>query len=231
MEPIQYLNSTNYFAENALAESPYGVVFWIFILFNVIAIALAKIVGSNYFKSLFYTSLFNRYLLQNSQEDLKLRSFGSVILSLSYINSIALVATIVLGQAFGKTTFIFIGAFLSLILIKGLLMRSVTLISMIRNGVEEHFLNHLVYFQIGSILITAVLLFAPLIGPEFQSAYQVLLIAIIGLLILVRDFQSLIRSIQSRISIFYIILYLCTLELLPLVLIIYTLVSKFEEFN
>lgn len=231
MNSIDFINTASELSEKTLIENEFNLLYWGIIIFNLICIAIAKTLNPAYLSNLFYTSIFNRLLLQNSQEDLKLKSIGSLLLTLVYFNSVAIVITLIKQSPINLLVIEISVAIIIVALFKFAIMRSLSYISLQEDGVHEHYLNHLVFYQIAGIILTTLLIVIPFIPIEFRFPYLIGIISIIGFLIFIREVQSFIRAIKLRISLFYIILYLCTLELLPLVLIIYTLVSNIEEFN
>ncbi|MGV6860152.1 MAG: DUF4271 domain-containing protein [Putridiphycobacter sp.] len=85
---------------------------------------------------------------------------------------------------------------------------------------------HLKYYQLIGLVIFPIFLlsyFTPEVVKNF--IYYSALFIYFGL-ILYREFRLFLIAIQERISFLYIILYLCTLEILPLILVIKILVGK-----
>jgi hypothetical protein len=107
---------------------------------------------------------------------------------------------------------LFVGALLKLIVIQLLIFFTNSKI-----GFQDHHINHLLFFQIGGIILTPILIFTEYIPTGYHEHTLIGILILVGLIIVIREFQSLTRAIQYKISLFYIILYLCTLELLPLV--------------
>lgn len=212
-------------------EINYELVFWIFIGLNLIFFAIAKTSNQNYFKILFTTAIINRQLGQNVQEDLKLNSTASILLTVSYFTSLALlISDLVFGEHSIAALFIF-GILVSLILLKWAVIMSISFVTQTKSGILEHIYNHAIFFQIGGVLLTFVL-FASHFFPEAWQVYiSIGLVIIIGLLLLLREIQSLLRALKARVPVLYIILYLCTLELLPLVVLIYGLSNDLKGLN
>ena len=94
------------------------------------------------------------------------------------------------------------------------------------------------YYQIIGILllpgIIAILFFPhrtnidiQLFGQKSQNVGEVYCSFLLGIFYIIRLFQSIRQSLDVKISWYYIILYLCTLEILPLVVAYLLLVGKF----
>jgi hypothetical protein len=102
--------------------------------------------------------------------------------------------------------------------IKVLLYRLVGSIAMLKEQTEELIFNIKLYYKVlGLFLLPFVTVHAILAGTNFMTIW------IMAGLIIVMYVSTIFRSIflghQKDISIFYLILYLCTLEILPLLLI------------
>ena len=94
------------------------------------------------------------------------------------------------------------------------------------------------YYQIIGVLllpgIIAILFFPhstnvniQLFGQKSQNVGEVYCSFLLGIFYIIRLFQSIRQSLDVKISWYYIILYLCTLEILPLVVAYLLLVGKF----
>ena len=143
MDPIEFINSGQVISDKLISENPFNVFFWILIVFNLLSIAIAKAAHRNYLKTLFSTSVLNRYLMQNVQEDLKLKSFGSFLLTLSYFNSFAIIVSFLAGEPIGLFTMKILAILIVGILLKLALMKSISFISITRIGREEHYLREI----------------------------------------------------------------------------------------
>lgn len=194
-------------------------------IFNVLAIAYTRTANPGYFSVLFRTGVYNRQLYQNTQEDLRMNSLASVMLTISYFNVFAVLTGAVFP--FLKPVFLLIVAFvvMSAVLIKYVLMWLTGFIIDSRAGISEHWVNHLIFFQIAATVITPVLCFSHFLTQSVQQVIFAVLLMFLLMTVLAREFQSFMRAIRLRISVVYIILYLCTLELLPLVVLIREFVS------
>ena len=93
-----------------------------------------------------------------------------------------------------------------------------------RDGLSEHWMNHLIYFQLVAVILTPVLALTHFLAQSVQGALFYGFAFFLVTAILVREAQSIIRALRQRVSIVYIILYLCALELIPLIVLIRVLV-------
>ncbi len=200
-------------------------------LFNLIAIALVRTLNPSYLKVLLHTALHNRQLVNNLREDLNLTRFSSILLNFTFFSSIAVIVWIATESTHIIDT-LFIALFLLLIsLVKLIVIALTSLLTNTKLGIQEHLLNHFIFYQIGGVILTPILIFTHYVPESYHQLLLTILFSIIGLFIVVREFQSLVRALQYKISIFYIILYLCTLELLPLMVGIRVFILNSEVLN
>ena len=189
--------------------------FWVFMIFNLVCFALVKSVQNGYFKSLFRTAIINRQLLQNVQEDLKLTKYYSYLLAFTYFTSFACILIHFISNSYSEFAIPILGGLLSITVLKWLVIWMISFVSKTNSGTTEHILNHAIFFQIGGLILTPILILTHFAPTIYQMAISIGLVAIIVLLILIREIQSLLRALKARIPALYIILYLCTLEMLP----------------
>ncbi|NOQ71647.1 MAG: DUF4271 domain-containing protein [Crocinitomix sp.] len=185
--------------------------------FNLVVFALVRTLNPGYLRLLFRTAFNNRQLVNNIREDLNLRGITSILLNLTYFTCAGVIAWKTTRSDIHNTILIlvaalFIGAFIKLIIIQLLMFFTSAKI-----GFQEHLINHLLFFQIGGILLTPILIFTQYIPTSYREITLIAILILLALIIFIREFQSLTRAMQHKISFFYIIVYLCTLELLPLV--------------
>lgn len=212
-------------------RSNYEMFFWILMGANIILIALAKNLNQNYFRALFRTAIFNRHLLQNVQEELKLQSASSILLTLTYFTNLAVLFSFALSSDYGKFMLILLGVLVGAALIKWAAMWSAMFVVEQRSGIIEHGMNHLIFYQVGGLILTPILIVSHFFPSEIYELIVFGCLIFTGVLLLYRDVQSIGRAIKVRISPLYIILYLCTLEIMPFVLIIYAFVNNNTGLN
>jgi len=226
MNEIDFFQNTTMTGEGDLLRPTFDWVFWLFMLFNVFAIAYIRTLHPRYFGVLFRTGIYNRQLYQNIQDDLKLNGAGSVLLTISYFNCIAIItSSLIFPDSPVWVPLAFLVGIVVIFLLKYSLIKSIGYLSQTREGTSEHWINHLIFFQISGILITPVLCFTHFLSQSVQYRVMLMLAILVGIMIFIREIQSFIRAIRVRVSLLYIILYLCTLEIIPLVVIIKALVK------
>lgn len=228
---MDILNKTSEIGNEILLPAQMDLIFWILMLGNLVLIAISKTLNQSYLGVLFTTGVMNRQLLQKIQEELKLNSASSILLTLTYFNSVALIATYAISEGYGTLALLIAAILIGGLLIKWFFMWTVSFIGETRSGIAEHGMNHLIYYQIGGIILTPILIFSHFLPFNTYTYIIIGCLIFIGVLILFREIQSIGRAIKARIGALYIILYLCTLEILPLVLFIYAFVNDFNGLN
>lgn len=225
MNEIEFIQNTNSTGVEQLIQTSFDWVFWSLMAFNVFAIAYIRTANRGYFSVLFKTGIYNRQLYQNTQEDLRLNGAGSILLTLSYFNCVAIVATYLIPGSEHWLTFVILAGIAAVVFLKYGLIKTLSFVSQTNEGTSEHWINHLIFFQITGVIMTPVLCFSHFSAQSVQNSTMLSLALLVCLMIFIREFQTFIRAIRLRVSPIYIILYLCTLEIIPLVVIIKALVK------
>ncbi len=220
MFPVEETVSSTSFPEMTAVADQFNWVFWILMGFNLCCFAVVRSVNPRYFRSLFTTAIFNRQLLQNAQEELRLFGGSSILLNIAYFNCVAVVVSRIALNDINGYTFVLMLILLAFAAVKLLLMQFLAFAVKSNEGIYEHTLNHLVYFQTAAIILTPVFIFTYFVPAQITDSVNLFSSVILLIIIFLREVQTLGRILRRRIGILYIILYLCTLELLPFVLLI-----------
>jgi hypothetical protein len=91
---------------------------------------------------------------------------------------------------------------------------------------NEYLRNIFLFNKIFGLIVFPLLVAHPFIDIKFRFIFIYAGIIIFVLLFILRIFRGIVISVKNKFSIFYIILYLCTLEILP-VLIFYKLYNSY----
>lgn len=216
MEPMEIVNQVNELRQPTQLANSFNLIFWILMGVNLVIFAIVRSTNSGYIRSLFMTALYNRPLNNNLSERLDLSHFSSILLTLTYFHVLAPIIWMAMHVQDDIYMLYLALILLAMALAKLGLIAFLEFIFYDKRGLQEHRLNHLIFFQIGGIILTPLLIFTHYVSDDYVNLTLLILSGILALLVFVREIQSLIRAIQFRISIFYIILYLCTLEIIPL---------------
>lgn len=194
----------------------FNYVFWLMMTFNLIAIALSKTLNPGYLITLFRAALSNRQLMNNVREDIDIWKTTSVLLNLAYFHCLAIISWMILGIKDPIFIFYIAITLVGISILKLVGIRIISFITNSSNGTSEHLHNHFVFYQLGAVILTPILIFTHYVPASYVNIVLLIIASITSFLILVREFQSLTQAFQYKISIFYIILYLCTLEIMPI---------------
>ena len=197
-------------------DHSFDVFFWILMGFNLVVFALVKTTNPGYIRNLFVTALYNRPLNNNLSERLAIQHYSSILLNLTYFHALAPILLMGVHNSKDRHHFFLALILVGLAVIKMVIIVFLEFILNDKRGLQEHRMNHLIFFQIGGLVLTPILIFTHYISDDYVNLMLIILASIVILLVLIREIQTIIRAIQFRISVFYIILYLCTLEIIPL---------------
>lgn len=204
--------------------------FGLFIAFGLMAIT--KLLNKNVFNTLLVVNTKVSTIEQYLKEVYNLNSGWSFILLGNYWLSFSLLGYVIAG-------FLGYDSLITLLLVTImpiawvlLSQLNVYLVSLLTG--EYDLLKKLIYFRIVGVQLLGVVLFVIcttwiLIDSPLRTVLIISLIAV-GAEFILRIFKSMSFARQQRISWYYIILYICTLEILPL-LVFYYLVDRSFKFN
>lgn len=202
---------------------------WVFfvILLLYIGIGLIRLFFYSTFQGIIYGFFNERILMQISKEDSMLTSWPYIFLYAIF--SLAMGLFIVIQQsAFSASSpltilyFLKISAFVAvLFVVKILLIRIISVIFEIERLAREYItVLYLVYFN-SMLLLMPMLLFVtflPVFYFKFILIFYVIIVSLLFLYRFLRTAWSLLGNL--RFSIFYLILYLCTLEVIPILILV-----------
>lgn len=205
-------------------NSTYYNFFWILAIVGILTITLAKINNTSYISGLFqFSKNFN-------QNNLSSKSLSAPLLLLNYLISISLLGYILI-ESLGLTInasqpkqifSIFIGLLVFHLIKTGL--QYIIANWFLRKDVFD-IKNTLQQYQITGIILLPLAIFSVYQSPDFKFFVSILCMVILLISYLIFWYYSFKDSLQYKISLFYIFLYLCTLEILPFLLVAKFLLS------
>lgn len=200
-----------------------NVLIYILIL-SFFLITIAKYRNGKIFVILTKLLLSSKNVEHVLKEELRLGSLSSVTLMLNYFIALATSITLVFYFTFHYTV---ISALMSGIAFSGffiiLQLLGLFLMGLVSNEFKLVFnviTETLLLFESFGIFFF-VLTFLWLLNPEYSQIFDKVFLLFIGINFLIRFTKSSLISLQRGISWYYIILYLCTLEILPMLGIYY----------
>jgi hypothetical protein len=192
---------------------------WVVIGLCILTILLSRIINSNYIVALFKSKDFS---FSNNKVSLISLLLNYIFTLSLFIKSIIEMNGRLLISPF-YTYLILTSILIGITIIKFLTMLSITNIFGGKNNF--HTFYHLKFYQITGVVMLPLYIFSYFFNEK--SKFYLLSFAFIlyVLLIIIREMSAFIIAIKNSVSFLYIILYLCTLEILPLILFIKILVG------
>ena len=205
---------------------------WLLVILGllVIGLGLVRIFFTSTFQNIVYGLFNERILMQISKEDSILTSWPYIFLYLIFSMSLGLFALIYYaslqgGHIINMLNFVKISSLVAvLFVLKILLIRIISVTFETERVVREYIsILYLLYFNSAIFLLPLLvyLLFSP--TKSFQSIL-IIYLAVVGVVFIYRFVRTGLGLIgHLKFSIFYLILYLCTLEIAPILILVKTL--------
>lgn len=199
------------------------------VVISFVLITFAKFQNNHIFSSLIKLLFANKNFEQILKEDLKLSSSSSIALVINYFFIISTCVFLGIQASMNlsiQNTIIFSIAIPIVVFILQLL--SLWIIGFITKEIKlivVPLLETIVIIEfIGFILFFLALIWV--LNPQFSNYFLIAFAFLLGLGFILRFFKSLFSVLNKGVPLYYIILYFCTLEILPL-FIAYYYVGKY----
>lgn len=200
-------------------DSGYLQILGAIIFLSFFLLALVKRSNYRVFETLVSLFLNSSNLEQRMKDSLKLTSFASVLLLINYLVIFSVCSYlffdyIQLLPTWVNLWFTFLIPSCLLIIQIGfvLVVNWVTGANLPMNAIIG---NTLIVIELTGLLLSLLALFW-LLNPEFTYQATVVFISLLALTQIVRVFKNSITVLNSGVGWYYILLYFCTLEILPL---------------
>jgi len=201
------------------------------VVISFIIITFAKFQNHSIFHSLFKLVVANKNFEQIFKEDLKILSSSSIALMINYFLIISTCVYLSLQTKWGDkfenpialSLAIPIGVFLLQIAslwIVGLVTKEIKLIMV--PLLETTVIIEIIGFFLFFLALIWVL------NPQYSEYFLITFSIILLIGFIIRFFKSLFAVLRKGVSWYYIILYFCTLEILPLFIVYYYGIEKFQ---
>lgn len=206
-------------------------VFWVFLI-SLMVLAYLKVNYQKGIGDLFRTMGNRRLLIQVMREELSSSNRAASLLLIVFFLSAGMLFYhlhqlfhISLLPGNGLLSYLQIsGVLVFAYLIKSLTIRFVGLLSNGEQGLLEYDYTFWLYNKTLGILLLPLLIFGTYVGTPLARYFILFSIGLMMIFYLLRIGRGILHAIQYRVRAFYIILYLCTLEILPLA-ILFKLIS------
>jgi len=124
-----------------------------------------------------------------------------------------------------KLFFAILGVLLMLYFLKGILFKALDFIFLSKGEFIHYFNTVFIYNRMVGLFLLPIIAILPFISKNAMSTMFYIGFFVIGLFYLLRIFRGIQIGIKNKLSIFYLILYLCALEILP-IMVVYKLVAS-----
>lgn len=213
---IEYISNSSFQLETI--NHSFDWLNWTMVAICVLAIIASRISNYNYIPN-----LFKQKTNYNSNQT-TLKKFSSIILTANYV----VILTLFIWQYLTITGVNFFSPIVLFVIIFGGLIVGIfskfAIIYMVdvvfNRKVHFHINLHLSYFQLSGVLLVPFYILSFFAPVEIKSNVYLVVLVLFSLTLIIRELKSLFTALNNRISLLYIILYLCTLEILPLILAI-----------
>ena len=218
---LQIVNSVSQEVPNALEPKVETYTMYLIALLSLsfLLVALSRIGNTKAIATVIAVSFKTNGVDQVLKENMRLSSFSSIILLFNYFIGFGLCTFLILHRililddgwamiiAFGLPFVLFLNEFLGPIIVGFLTgeLKKTTIPSM----------NTITGNQFFGLIFSILALFW-IMNPEFNQWFLWVFISVICLKYLIRMFKSSIVVLTNGVSWYYLILYFCTLEILPL---------------
>ncbi len=209
------------------------------LLLGILAIAfflilIAHLYNNRSLRFVLNSSLKINGLDQLLRENMRISSFSSLLLLANYLVCFSLCLYLILTRIYfsqGVNAVI-----LSFLIPLGLLIYEVVglLISTWLTGEQKKIKGTIVHTLLGNQLSGLILLMIALfwiMNPDKNQFFFLLFLSIIAMKYFIRLVKSSITVIREGVPLYYIILYFCTLEILPLFIVSYLIRVNFNEIS
>lgn len=166
------------------------------------------------------------------KEALKVGIGSGALLFLNFIVSFTLCGFLFFQNNFDGllTWLISFGITFSFIILQIFGYRFVAFVSGTKEIVEGISIINKNTWQFGGILLL-MLSYLWILDSKNEMIYRIVFISVIGFMVLLRVIKGILFSLNRRISWYYFILYLCTLEILPAIVLLKVAVSNLSLGN
>ena len=192
----------------------------IFLIGSFLLLTIAKLSSPNLKLNLIYGVLKNKGITKITREEFPISILTNSCLFINFILVSEVSAYIYFKSISLESNFSFLLFSFPLIIIIQPLLTSyfIELLTGESGLLLEVRLNSWLFLKISSIFITINLVFW-VFNPNHEIIYSTILFYIYGLIYSIRLIQGLTFAISKGISLYYIILYFCTFELLPFAIV------------
>ena len=194
----------------------------------VLGLCILTLISSRILNFEYLTTFFKKspdYFSTNKASVLSL-VFNFILTSSFFLKQVILAPPLSFSFFKNNNLLIYLTLFLSISALIILKFLTLYLLRILFNTKSNYILYyHLKYYQMMGILILPLFLLSYFLSPEIKTYIYGFSFILYCLLLIRRESEIFFTALKQRVSFLYIILYLCTLEILPLILSIKILIG------
>lgn len=223
---VEHINRFEIPESLVLRSQSYSVNLFIIVSACFILITVSKMVNS---QALSLSKLFTNLISEKSTKQIvRLNSLSSILLTINFFVSLSLAVYFFafrgLGWGFNQSFIVGLVSAVFVFLIEVVALFVVQWLSDERKKIYPVIVHTLVGYQISGVYFAFLNLFW-LVNPQLNYFFMVGFTVIVAVKYLIRITKSSFIVLSNGVSLYYIILYFCTLEILPM-LIVYIFMWK-----
>jgi hypothetical protein len=196
----------------------------LFIIVSILLIALAKLSNSKTFKILLEVNTKGATIEQYLRENMRTGSLASIALLINYYSVIFVLFFLALKNIYQldltKTLLIASSVPVALLIYEMVGILFIGALTGEFKRIKSILLVTITTNQITGLVLFLIALFWTL-NPQFGTLFFKLSVGIMLLKLLIRTIKGMYVILNNGVSLYYIILYFCTLEILPLMVLSY----------
>jgi len=203
-----------------------GIIILAYLVYGWVNVRFSK-----YLKSVVLSS-YNYFAARKLQEESNVvRSNVFMVLNaLFFINTSLLISlwfefnhSPILGQKGLVLFFIILGIVMAVYGVKGICLALLDFIFMTKGAYLNYNANVFIFNKLFGIILLPLITIIPFVPADFVQPLFLIALSVFGLLYLMRIFRGLQIGIKNGLSILYLILYLCALEIFPILIVFHTI--------
>lgn len=210
--PIKTNNISQFELSNF--ENSFDYFTWTIILISCLLIIISKFSNSNIINQLV------KNIFTSKQDYKKSKGLHNILLNINFVLILSLFTNRLFEMNNLKSdwlSFLYWNA--GIFMVIGLKMIIIYIIDIIFKRQDHfHIFHHLNFYKLSGIILLPLYVFTFFVPETYKSLAFIFCISIILIFLVLREIKSFFNALSHRISLLYIILYLCTLEILPLML-------------
>jgi len=183
---------------------------WFIVLLCIITIIVTRLSD--------YDHIPNLFKIKPKASSLKKLSSISLIINYFLITSLIVWEIIQYKDPIINNYYFYIIILIAVIGLTILKFGIIKVINYIFKQQNFHIENHLLFFQNTGLILLPLYIISYYASNDNKLIFYLIILSYFAFILVLRELKSLFTALKLKISFFYIILYLCTLEILPILI-------------